>query len=68
MIPVGALYREHPGAEWSDVEIVGRHPSGKLVLREVGRFFPGVRLADVEQVRVPVVCLHGAALIEPEAA
>lgn len=63
-----ALYRAHPGADWQDVEVIARHASGKLVLREVGPFFPGVFLAELDAVRVPVVCTHGAALIELEAA
>lgn len=63
-----SLYRAHPGADWIECEVVARHASGKLVLREVGPFFPGVFLADMAQVRVPVVCVHGAALLELEAA
>lgn len=47
-----ALYREHAGADWCEVEIVSRHPGG-FVVREVGRVFCGVMLADWSQVRVP---------------
>lgn len=62
-----ALYRPHPGADWQECEILGRHASGKIVLREVGRFFNGVFLADLAlQVRVPVVRLDGLALTMPE--
>ncbi len=40
-------------AAWTRVEIVGDHaPSGRLILREVGRFWPGVWLADRDQVRI----------------
>jgi hypothetical protein len=59
-----ALYREHAGADWTEVEIIGRHATGKLVLREVGGLFPGVFLASLDAVRVPVVGLRGVALLE----
>ena len=48
-----ALYREHAGADWSEVELVSRHPGG-FVVREGGRVLPGVMLADWSQVREPV--------------
>lgn len=48
-----ALYREHAGADWQEAELVGRHRSGALVLREVGKVWPGVWLASIENVRVP---------------
>jgi hypothetical protein len=48
---VRALYRPDHGARWIDVLIVSRHPGG-LVLREVGRYFPGHWLATLDQVRV----------------
>jgi hypothetical protein len=46
-----ALYRPNWAAPWEDVTIVSSHPGG-LVLREVGRRFPGVWLATLDQVRV----------------
>jgi hypothetical protein len=46
-----ALYRHDYAAAWQDVAIVSRHPGG-LVLRELGRRFPGVWLATLDQVRV----------------
>lgn len=39
-------------AVWTKVEIVGAHDSGRLMLREVGTFWPGVWLADRDQVRI----------------
>lgn len=58
--PVSALVRlkrRRPsagyfGAVWTKVEIVGQHHSGRLILREVGKFWPGVWLADRDQVRI----------------
>jgi hypothetical protein len=46
-----ALWRPNIGAPWADCWIVARHPGG-LVLREVGRRFPGHWLATLDQVRV----------------
>jgi hypothetical protein len=46
-----ALYRHDIGAAWTDCILVGSHPGG-LVLRELGRRFPGVWLARPDQVRV----------------
>lgn len=48
-----ALYRQHAGDDWQEVELLGRHRSGKLVLREVGKRWPGVWLASLDAVRVP---------------
>ena len=37
------------------VALIGRHwPSGCLVLREVGRLWPGVFLAHIDQVVIPI--------------
>ena len=44
--------RGYLGALWTRVEIVGEHGSGRLILREVGKFLPGVWLADRDQVRI----------------
>lgn len=44
--------RSFDAAGWSWVEIVGEHESGRLILRETGRFWPGVWLADRDQVRI----------------
>ena len=49
-----ALYRRNPGSDWTDCEITGRRPDGKLVVREVGKVWPGVWIATIDQVRVPV--------------
>jgi hypothetical protein len=51
--PVSAVYRPNRRRDWEDVEIVGRHvPTDQLVLREVGKFWPGVFLAPREDVRI----------------
>jgi hypothetical protein len=49
--PQRALYRPDIGAPWEDCLLVARHPGG-LVLREIGRLFPGHFLATLDQVRV----------------
>lgn len=67
-MPTPALYREHPGADWRECEIVGRRGSGKLVLREVGQFLRGVFLAEPDAVRVPVIGLDGVGLAQAGAA
>lgn len=59
-----ALYRERPSADWIEVELLGRHRSGKLVLRELGKLWPGLMLAPVEDVRVPA----SAVVLQLEAA
>lgn len=48
-----ALYRLSNVVEWQEVELLGRHVSGKLVLRETGKLWSGVWLADADKVRVP---------------
>jgi hypothetical protein len=48
-----ALYRERPGADWREVEIIEVRPDG-VVAREVGRALPGVILAWADRFRVPV--------------
>lgn len=45
-----ALYSANGDDGWSAAEILGRHKSGKLAMREVGKFWPGVWLADARQV------------------
>lgn len=58
--PITALvrrkrHRSPPGyldADWTMVEIVGEHDGGRLILREIGKFWPGVWLADRDQVRI----------------
>ncbi len=58
------LYREHPSADWREVDVIGPHASGNVVLREVGPALPGVFLGDPAGIRVPVIGLHGVALLE----
>lgn len=48
------LYREHPSADWREVDVIGPHASGNVVLREVGPALPGVFLGDPAGIRVPV--------------
>jgi hypothetical protein len=59
-----SLYRAHPGADWIECEVVARHASGKLVLREVKLALPGVFLGEDAGIRVPVIGLDGIALIK----
>ena len=49
---ISAVYRPSRARNWGDVEIVADHPSGQLVLREVGKFYRGVFLAPREHVRI----------------
>lgn len=55
---VSAVYRppRRPGrgyGDWQRVELIADHaPSGQLVLREIGPFWPGVWLASRDQVRL----------------
>lgn len=53
MAAVPALWRDRPTDDWREVELLGRHRSGALVLREVGKLWPGVWLASTDAVRVP---------------
>ncbi len=52
-----ALYRASLAEPWHDVEIVSRGPDG-FVLRETGKVWPGVILAQIDQVRIPVGVLE----------
>jgi len=50
---ISALHRPSRRAVWRKVEIVGDHvATGQLVLREVGKFWPGIWLADRDEVRI----------------
>jgi hypothetical protein len=49
---VDAVWRASRRRDWQSVEIVDGHPSGQVVLREVGRLWPGVFLAPRDQVRI----------------
>ena len=51
-----ALYSP-TGDEWSTwqtVDLLGAHKSGRLVVREIGKLWPGVFLADRHQVALIV--------------
>jgi hypothetical protein len=50
--PVTAVWRSSCRRDWQRAEIVSDHPSGQLVMREVGKFWPGVFLAPRDQVRI----------------
>jgi len=47
-----ALYRPHYGADWQDVELVAR-AGNTFVLREVGKLWPGIIAAGLDQVGFP---------------
>lgn len=49
---ISAVWRENRRRDWTPAEIVGQHGNGQLVLREVGKFWPGVWLAERDQVRI----------------
>jgi hypothetical protein len=50
---ITAVWRPSARRDWLEVEIVGEHASsGQLVLRERGKFWPGVFLALREHVRL----------------
>jgi len=51
-----ALYNEAGDVEgeWKPVDLLGGHPTGKLVLRETSRHYPGVFLAERHQVAMPL--------------
>lgn len=49
---ISAFYQPKPEADWKPAEVVTDHPSGGLVLREVGKFYRGVWLAGRDQVRI----------------
>lgn len=53
MATIPALWREKRTDDWQDVELIGRHRSGALVLREIGKTWPGIWLAPPHAVRVP---------------
>lgn len=50
---VTALYRPTRRHDWRESEIVGEHAgTGQLVLRETGKFYRCVWLADRDTVRI----------------
>lgn len=49
---IKALWRATRRRDWKAVEIVADHVSGQLVVREVGKFWPGVWLVPRDQVRI----------------
>lgn len=48
-----ALYRENTTQPWREVEWIGTTSRGEIVVREVGRQWPGVAYATADQVRLP---------------
>ncbi len=55
------LHRTSPGAEWREVEVMGKYPSGQFLCREVGRHLPGVFGARLKDLREVVGTLREAA-------
>lgn len=51
--PSDAVYRASDADDWQDCRLIGAHDGGALVLREIGKPFPGVWLANLSQVRIP---------------
>lgn len=51
-LAISAVYQPQPEADWQRAEIVADHPSGGLVLREVGKFYRGVFVVPRERVRL----------------
>lgn len=49
---VSAVWRKNRRRDWQAVELLDDHVSGQVVLREVGKFWPGVFLAPRDQVRI----------------
>lgn len=49
---ITAVWRATRRREWQTVEIVSAHKSGQLIVREVGKFWPGVWLVPRDQVRI----------------
>lgn len=47
---VPMVFRERLGAEWIEVEVIGRHALGWIV-RELGRHYPGIFIARLDQLR-----------------
>ena len=50
-IPTPALYSIDGETDWTEAEIVDRR-HGRLVLREVGKLWPGVFLAETRHVAI----------------
>jgi hypothetical protein len=48
---LAGVYRSADSEPWQDVEIVG-YQRGGLVLREVGKVYPGVLIAPLDRVRI----------------
>ena len=53
MVAIPTLWREKPTDDWRECELIGRHRSGDLVLRELDKHYPGVWLAPADAVHVP---------------
>lgn len=50
---IAAVWRPTRRHDWRDAEIVGEHSdTGELVLRETGKFWPGIWLAPRDAVRI----------------
>ncbi len=49
---IAVVWRENRRQPWQDAELLADHDSGGLVLRESGRLWPGVWIADRADVRI----------------
>ncbi len=49
---VAVVWRDSCRKPWQDAELLADHHTGGLVLRETGRLWPGVWLADRGDVRI----------------
>lgn len=58
-----ALYREHPGGDWLEVDVLADLGGGKVSLREVGPELPGVFIGEFAKVRIPVISWRGLELV-----
>lgn len=50
--PVTALWRQSSREDWQPIDLLAVHQGGQLVVRETGRFWPGIFLASPDQVRL----------------
>lgn len=57
------FYRESPGDDWQECEVIAKRPDGLLILRELGKPLPGVWLASRAQVRVLVGTLEAPEIV-----
>lgn len=49
---IAVVWRDSRRRPWRDAKLLADHDTGSLVLRETGRLWPGVWLADRGDVRI----------------